>query len=280
MKLDYDSVATYRGGVKALRATSPSKTGKSLKNSRAVRAYSATWPLRSAGQPRDHGARPVGADPRRVPHGLRRPGASASREGRAHASLGARRRRGSGGQAPAAPDRRDARASSAPRDVWPSLGGRNRAGEGVIVGVLDTRRLAEPPVLCRPGHLAPGRDVRAASSATERTQRSATPFACNDKLIGAYAFTDTYMTFIGAAGRDLRQRDGRVLGARRRRPRDAHRVDGRRLAGRGVDLRDRPRHDQRHGTGGARDRVPRLPRSGLLRVRLSGGYRAGDRRRR
>ena len=36
------------------------------------------------------------------------------------------------------------------------------------------------------------------SSATERIPRSADPFTCNDKLIGAYAFTDTYMQFIGA----------------------------------------------------------------------------------
>ena len=89
-------------------------------------------------------------------------------------------------------------------------------------------------------------------------------------------------TFIGAEpGRVLQQRDGRVLGARRRRPRDAHRLDRGGQPGRlGAALRHRARADQRHRPGRARHRLPRLPRPGLLPVRLGGGDRAGDPRRR
>ena len=57
--------------------------------------------------------------------------------------------------------------------VWPSLGGSSKAGQGVIVGVLDTRHLARAPVLRGPRHPAPRpADRSAASSATAATPRS------------------------------------------------------------------------------------------------------------
>ena len=41
-------------------------------------------------------------------------------------------------------------------DVWPSLGGSSRAGEGVIVGILDTGIWPEHPSFTDPGISHPG----------------------------------------------------------------------------------------------------------------------------
>ncbi len=43
VKLDYDPIASYKGGIAGLRATSPSVTGKAIAdNRRAVAAYRRT----------------------------------------------------------------------------------------------------------------------------------------------------------------------------------------------------------------------------------------------
>ena len=77
------------------------------------------------------------------------------------------------------------------------------------------------------------------------------------------------MAVIGAGNRASSAPTRRLLRARRRRPRHAHREHGRgrRVVDAVVCSASTAAH-QRHGPGRARDHVPRLPPTGLLRLRL------------
>ncbi|PZQ91519.1 MAG: serine protease [Leifsonia xyli] len=80
--------------------------------------------------------------------------------------------------------------------VWPSLGGRDKAGQGVIVGVIDTGIWPEHPMLADNGIPKPAGGPWACDFGTGGDAA----FACNDKLVGAYAFLDAYaaLNTIGA----------------------------------------------------------------------------------
>jgi len=80
--------------------------------------------------------------------------------------------------------------------VWPSLGGRDKAGEGVIIGVIDTGIWPEHPMLADNGISHPD----GGPWACEFGNGGDDAFDCNDKLVGAYAFLDTYhaLNAIGA----------------------------------------------------------------------------------
>ena len=78
--------------------------------------------------------------------------------------------------------------------LWQQLGGPEKAGEGVIVGVVDTGIWPEHPSFSDPdpGHKpysAPPADWK---GACEAPKDSSTPITCNNKLIGARVFLDTY----------------------------------------------------------------------------------------
>ena len=86
-------------------------------------------------------------------------------------------------------------------DLWPSLGGAAHAGEGVLVGVIDTGIWPEHPSFDdvgladpRPGHTYPcgfgnGSDPVLGDA-----------FMCTHKLVGAEAFTTSYLQAFGALG--------------------------------------------------------------------------------
>jgi subtilisin family serine protease len=197
-KLDYDSVATYRGGVHALKATSPAKTGKSLKaNGRAVRAYERYVSrfesrVKRAIRAKVPSAR-VYAAFRTVYGGL----ALRLPANQARKLLAVR-----GVAAVQADTLRRPQTDVTPEflgatQVWPSLGGKNKAGQGVIVGVLDTGIWPNHPSFADPGISHPG-GTYGCEFGDGSNPELGDPFACNDKLIGAYAFVDTYMAFIGA----------------------------------------------------------------------------------
>ena len=78
--------------------------------------------------------------------------------------------------------------------VWPSLGGSTKAGQGVIVGVLDTGITPDHPSFVDHG-LAP---PPGGPFACQFGVGGDAPFSCNNKLVGAYAFLNTYTSFIGA----------------------------------------------------------------------------------
>ncbi len=91
----------------------------------------------------------------------------------------------------------------APR-VWRLLGGQDEAGEGVVVGVLDTGIWPEHPSFSDPdpaGDPYPdppntwtGTDCDFGNTAWNPNDL---PFDCNNKLIGAATFLDTYKAYVG-----------------------------------------------------------------------------------
>lgn len=81
--------------------------------------------------------------------------------------------------------------------VWPKLGGRDKAGEGVIVGVIDSGIWPEHPMLADNGIRKPAGGPWACEFGDGSIGAA---FTCNDKLIGAYAFLDIYQSTSNAAG--------------------------------------------------------------------------------
>ncbi|MEU3457408.1 S8 family serine peptidase [Micromonospora sp. NPDC006766] len=200
IKLDYDSVATYNGGIAGLAATSPGKTGEKLGKSDAESAY--------------------------LRHVTQREGKFAADVAKAVPSVTVRQhlRNVYGGVAASVPAnkirdllkvdgvvavqrdelRQPLTDSSAQfinaNSTYPALGGKANAGAGIIVGVIDTGAWPEHPSFADNGNLN-----------TPPTKRDRTPrtcdfgvnplapqsgaFKCNNKLIGGAAFLDTYLAY-------------------------------------------------------------------------------------
>ena len=151
-------------------------------------------------------------------------------------------------------------------NVWPTLGGQDNAGSNVVVGVIDTGVWPESPYFVDRGLPAPphprsfyhcdfgnGSDVA----------HLGPTFACNNKLIGAYNFTQTYMAISDSDGQEFCNNTTHVCSPRDSEGHGTHTTTT--AAGDRVDhadaVRRRPRPGQRHRPGRARDHVPRLPRA-------------------
>ena len=192
VKLDYDAVASYAGGV-GPAATSPQVTGRPLEqNAAAVATYGSYVAAReqadvSAIVARIPGARVTarfrtvyGGVAMQVPADRIRtlvatPGVVAvQRDKLAHPLT-------------------DASAHFVGADqVWPSLGGQSLAGDNVLVGVLDTGIWPEHPSFHDAG-LPPFGRTFPCQFGNGTDPRLGRRFTCNNKLVGAYAFTRTYM---------------------------------------------------------------------------------------
>src|SRR5262249_14247557 len=87
--------------------------------------------------------------------------------------------------------------------VWGNLGGQESAGEGVIVGVLDTGIWPEHPSYSDPDpsgkpYPAPPPPLSGTRQCEFNTDGNPGPaFSCNNKLIGADRFMATYDALIG-----------------------------------------------------------------------------------
>ncbi len=84
--------------------------------------------------------------------------------------------------------------------AWASLGGRDKAGAGVIVGVIDTGIWPEHPMLADNGIPNPGPAPATGWKCQFGDGTVGAAFTCNDKLAGAYVFLDTYRANAGQPG--------------------------------------------------------------------------------
>ena len=198
VKLDYDSVATYEGGVQGLAATSPKKTGKKLKeNQAAVDAYAAHVADVEQDIVSEIASEVSGETVRasyRVAYGgvaMQVPADQIDELLSVDGVVAVQK------DSLEHPETSVTPAFTGASAVWPSLGGSSRAGEGVIVGVLDTGIWPEHPSFADPGINHPGGGPYGCEFGGADALLGPV-FACNDKLIGAYAFTDTYMANIAA----------------------------------------------------------------------------------
>ena len=217
IKYAFTPAASYAGGIKTLKATSPRVTHKSLaKNALAVKRYARYANTKVKGINR--------AIKRAVPR----------------AKLGSAFTIAYGGVAARVPANRIAKllgvrgvvavqrdTLNQPQDdntaflgatnVWPTLGGQDNAGQNVVVGVIDTGVWPESPYFADRGLPAPphapsfyhcdfgdGSDVA----------HLGPTFACNNKLIGAYSFTQTYMSIQNSDGQEFCNNTTHVCSAR------------------------------------------------------------------
>jgi subtilisin family serine protease len=225
VKVDVDPVASYTGDVEGLAATSPEITGKDLSASDpAVAAYLRYVEEALASAAADIEAAVPSASllsSYAVAYGglamtvravdakavLSVPGIAAVQEnslqhlpasetGSASAGGSAAAMAPGAASAPAAALDNDASTFIGADKVWPSLGGRDKAGAGIIIGVIDTGIWPEHPMLADNGIPHPAGGPWACEFGTGGDPA----FACNDKLVGAYAFLDTYraLNAIGA----------------------------------------------------------------------------------
>ncbi len=197
VRFDVDPIASYAGGIPGLRATSPGVTGSIRLGSDRVRSYRrfltsrmtliADAIRRTVPEARIlrtfevvYGGASMLVPAGRVRDLLRVPGVVAvQRDSLAHTLT-----------------------TTTPHflgadQVWPTLGGPARAGKNVVIGVLDSGIWPEHPSFrdlgLGPFHRAAGCEFGDGSDPD-----LGKPFTCNRKLIGAYAFTDTYMSVLRA----------------------------------------------------------------------------------
>lgn len=218
VKLDYDSAAAYQGGVDGLAATSPEVTGKALRKADpAVSAYLTHVARQAAVSTKAietlvpsaevtgtfnvaYGGLAVTLPENRAKDLLAIPSVAAvqvdavnrpqtevatSPTGATVAATGASQLQNGTTKFIGA------------EKVWPSLGGRDHAGEGLIVGVIDTGIWPEHPMLADVGLDTPA----GGPWACQFGDGGDADFACNNKLIGAYAFLATNL-LVGGIGAD------------------------------------------------------------------------------
>ena len=210
VKLDVDPAASYRGGVRGYAPTSPSVTGKKFAKSSAattsyvahVNAYAASTASRirsavpSAKVLRTYavayGGLLVRLPANQAKNLLKVAGVVAVQKDAANKPL----------------TDPDVAQSDIPNDtthfvgankVWPDLGGQSKAGEGQIVGVLDTGIWPEHPMLKDTGMPTPKGGPWGCQFGDGTDPALGAPFTCNSKLIGAYAFLDTSVAVDGVA---------------------------------------------------------------------------------
>jgi Subtilase family/Fibronectin type-III domain/PA domain len=198
VKFDYDSVAAYTGGVRGLRATSPEVTGKTLRQNRAAvaayRGYLGRAESRITSAIRDRIAPARITNSFKIVYGgvaMRLPANRARDLLRVPGVVAVQRDRLAQLLTDATPEFIGA------TEAWNQISGPATSGAGVIVGVLDTGTWPEHPSWNDPGVDHPG-GTFGCEFGDGNDPALGDPFECNDKLIGAYAFVDTYMALIGA----------------------------------------------------------------------------------
>ena len=195
IKLDYDSIATYTGGLRGLDATSPSVTGKALTDAGTARQRYEAYvgqreqsftaeltkrvPQAKVGQSLRvvYGGYAAQVPANRVADVLAIPGVVAVQEDSLNKAL-----------TDSSPQ-----FLGAPR-AYDQLGSTANAGQGVIYGNLDTGVWPEHPSFADEGNLpAPPGPARECNFGDNPLTPANDPFVCQHKLIGGAAFLDTYL---------------------------------------------------------------------------------------
>jgi subtilisin family serine protease len=202
VKLDYDSLAGYRGGVKGYAATSPSVTGRKLDprdadvirysgyvrgvEGRFLRSLRSRLPAARAGRSLRtvYGGVALRVPGNRVADLLSLPDVAAVQKNALEKPL-----------TDASPE-----FIGAPT-LYGQLGGAATAGQGVIVGVLDTGAWPEHPSYVDHGLPAPPPRPGGGRRTCDFGDNPLTPatdvFECNDKLISGQPFLDAYNELVG-----------------------------------------------------------------------------------
>ena len=86
--------------------------------------------------------------------------------------------------------------------IWSQLGGQESSGEGVVVGVIDTGIWPEHPSFSDPdpsgkAYASPPGGPYECDFGNTTANPDDAPFTCNNKLIGAYSFINTYLALNG-----------------------------------------------------------------------------------
>jgi hypothetical protein len=199
IKYDFDATASYTGDIAGLAATSPAVTGIPLDaNTGAVAAYdnyaSGQTALISSAVQAEVPEAQIGSDYQTAYGGVAAtiPANSVSEllsvPGVAAVQLDT-----------LAQPQDDNTSFIGATTVWPTLGGQDNAGSNVIVGVIDTGIWPESPFFVDNGLTPPAGGLKACQFGDGSDVAHLGPtFACNDKLIGAYAKMATYMANTGA----------------------------------------------------------------------------------
>jgi subtilase family protein/fibronectin type III domain protein/PA domain-containing protein len=202
LKLDYDAIASYAGGIEGLPPTSPTVTGRSLDDNpgavasyrsyvsglekRVLRAVNGKIPRSTAGRSfrLAYGGVSLQLPANEVGALLAIPGVAAVQKDSLNQPLQVE----------------EPYQSIGAEAVWNELGGPVSTGEGVVVANLDTGIWPEHPMFDDLGLAAPPAPANGTRACEFGLSGDANDpaFACDDKLIGAQAFLDTYTTFIGA----------------------------------------------------------------------------------
>ncbi|WP_424534505.1 S8 family serine peptidase [Sphaerisporangium viridialbum] len=203
VKLDYDSLAAYKGGLKGLPGTSPQVTGKSLDiKSAPAKQYEQHIEGIEASFLGELSKRIPGAKPgqrlRTVYGGialtvpankaaelLKLPGVAAVQEDKLQQPL-----------TDSSPD-----FIGAPT-IYNKLGGSSSSGKGVVYASLDTGVWPEHPSFADPGNLPPAPPTkdgtpRVCNFGDNPLTPANDPFVCNHKLIGGQPFLATYNAVFG-----------------------------------------------------------------------------------
>jgi Subtilase family/PA domain/Fibronectin type-III domain len=199
IKYDYDATASYTGGVDGLAPTSPAVTGTPLdQGSPAITAYDnyadaransisaavqQAVPAATVGDAVNtvYGGVPAVVPANSVNQLLQVPGVAAVQKDTLNQPQD------------------DNTSFIGATTVWQTFGSSNNAGSNVIVGVIDTGVWPEHPMLSPTNISPPAGGLRGCQFGNGSDVAHLGPtFACNNKLIGAYAFTSTYMHSVGS----------------------------------------------------------------------------------
>ncbi|WP_206061399.1 S8 family serine peptidase [Nonomuraea basaltis] len=203
VKLDYDSLAAYQGGLPGLPGTSPAVTGRAL-DTRSAEAREYTDHIEDVENAflgelvRNVPGAVVGQKIRTVYGGiaLRIPGDKAAEVLKLPGAVAVQEDKPQQLLTDSSPE-----FIGAPT-IYNKLGGSDTAGKGVIVGVLDSGAWPEHPSFAGRSGLpdpAPTKDgtPRVCDFGDNPLTPANDPFTCNNKLVGGQPFLETYNAVIG-----------------------------------------------------------------------------------